>query len=41
MEEAKKEKDFYKRKIVEMVEKIENLEFLEKIYYFIKAFIEE
>lgn len=31
----------YRKRIVEMVEKIENLEFLEKIYYFIKVFLEE
>lgn len=36
-----REKEYYKDKIVEMVNKIENLEFLEKIYYFTKEFIEE
>lgn len=30
----------YKEKIIEMVEKINNQEFLKKIYYFIRAFIE-
>lgn len=35
------EKEIYKEEIIEMVKKIENLEFLEKIYYFIKAFLEE
>lgn len=38
--ETMREKEFYKGKIIEMVERIENLEFLEKIYYFIKAFLE-
>ncbi len=31
----------YKQKIVEMVEKINNQEFLEKIYYFVKVFLED
>lgn len=30
----------YKEKIIEIVDKIENKEFLEKIYYFIKVFLE-
>lgn len=36
-----KEKEYYKEKIIEIIEKIENINFLEKIYYFIKAFLEE
>jgi len=31
----------YRKRIIEMIEEIENLEFLEKIYYFIKVFLEE
>lgn len=31
-----KEKNFYKNKIVEMVNEIENMEFLEMIYGFVK-----
>lgn len=36
-----KESIFYKQKIYEMVEKINNIDFLRKIYSFVKAFVEE
>lgn len=36
-----KESMFYKQKICEMVEKINNIEFLLKIYSFVKVFVEE
>ena len=29
--------EYYKQKIIEMVEKIENQEFLESIYWFVKV----
>lgn len=35
------EKENYKKKIIEMVEKIENLDYLIKIFSFIKVFLEE
>lgn len=35
------EKDYYKGKIIEMVEKIENQEILIKIFIFIKTWLEE
>lgn len=36
-----KENEYYKDKIIEMVRKIKKIEFLEKIYYFVKEFIKE
>lgn len=36
-----KNTDDYKKHIMEMVDKIESQDFLMKIYYFIKAFIDE
>lgn len=35
------EENFYKEKIIEMVGRIKNLDFLEKIYYFVKVFLED
>jgi len=35
------EKEYYKEKIIEIVYQIENKEFLKKIYYFVKAFLDE
>ena len=36
-----KEKEWYKKKIVEMIEKIDNVEYIESIYSFIKVFFED
>ena len=36
-----KENDYYKRKIIEMVEKIENAGTLEYLHTFIKLFLEK
>lgn len=33
-------KDYYRQQIIELLDKIENTEYLMKIYYFIKAFID-
>lgn len=36
-----KEKEFYKEKIAEMVEKIEDLKFLKRIYISLEQFLKE
>lgn len=36
-----REKDFYKQRIIEMLDKIENQEILIKIFIFIKTWLEE
>lgn len=36
-----KEKEWYKKKIVEMVEQIENTEYIESIYSYVKVFFED
>ncbi|MBD5543755.1 MAG: hypothetical protein HDR01_05825 [Lachnospiraceae bacterium] len=36
-----KEKEWYKEKIVEMIEKIDNVEYIESIYSFVKVFFED
>ena len=40
-DERFKEKDYYKKKITELVEKIENPGTLEYLYTFIKLFLEK
>lgn len=35
------EKEYYRQKIIEMVEKIQNLSYLIKIFSFIKVFLED
>ncbi len=36
-----KEKEFYQREIIKMVEGIENVELLESIYWFVKVIFEK
>lgn len=36
-----RDKEFYKAKIRELIDEIDNLDFLKKIYSFIKVFVEE
>lgn len=35
------EKEYYRQKIIEMVEKIQNLSYLIKIFSFVKVFLED